>query len=280
VTGWLGSKLASRHGLTKAQHQEVLSIFKGPESERAAKLEKFIDDTSPSVGKVAQRTAVFDAFFMAMGHTRDRILDGATTEVEQRALLESKLGLKAGSIKDRDFEDLLEHAKPGYGSRKISDANLEHARRYDSTLAFVREYVREKPAFELLKLDPTFGVLPDERLRELVATGKPRTAYDVQALFKAGDPATCAILLLDGSATVTKTYDGPVIATLGPGSIAGATYLAGQKTRAAWIHPDVTMNVLELPGPFDELRRLYPKFDDQITVLKLIRGAQVAKAEG
>lgn len=277
VLHWLGGELAHRHGLTRMQRQEIVAIFAGPQAERSGKVEAFIDATAPSVTAIAKRTAVFNAFFMAMGHTRDLIMQGGTTEAEQRALLESKLGLMAGSIQGRSFEGLLDYARSIQGTGRASDADLANARRYDTVLAFEREYVREKPAFELLKANPTFGVLPDEVLRGLIAAGLSRTAYDARALFKAGDPATAVILLLDGSATVSKTYDGPTIATLGPGSIAGARFLAGEETRGAFIHPDMTMQVLELPGPFAELRKRYPAFNAQVAELVQDRKKQISE---
>ena len=131
-------------------------------------------------------------------------------------------------------------------------------------------------ALELLRQHPVFSVLPDQVLRGLIAGGKERRIDDQQPLFQAGEPAGCVVLLLEGSAQVTK--QGRAIAELRTGDVAGAHFLAGQHTRMASIHARGALRALELPGPFEGLRAQYPAFAAKVEALNQARDKQLSPA--
>lgn len=127
---------------------------------------------------------------------------------------------------------------------------------------------------ELLRRHPVFSVLPEQELRSLIAAGKARSVADQGPVFLAGEPAQSVILLLHGSAKVSK--QGRAVAELRAGDIAGAHYLAGQHTRLASIHAQGALQVLELPGPFEALQARFPAFAAQVLALNQTRDKQLS----
>lgn len=118
-----------------------------------------------------------------------------------------------------------------------------------------------KQEFELLRRVPFFAEIEPSKLKLLAFTSE-RVGFDPgKRLFRQGDPADAAYLIIDGHADVIiETRGGPVVvATLGPNEIVGEIGILSNVPRTATVCAKDRLITLRVSKePFMRMLREFP----------------------
>jgi CRP/FNR family transcriptional regulator, cyclic AMP receptor protein len=111
---------------------------------------------------------------------------------------------------------------------------------------------------EVLRIHPIFAAAPDVALDTLARACRERTLAPKEILYRAGDPAACAFVLVDGLVRVyQKTPDGrevTVTTLVAPNAFGEKTVIAEDAGAPKLGYPENTMSIrstrlIEIPGP-------------------------------